>query len=73
MPIEIAFLESQTLTREASTQDPRCSYSAHPNPLRTRRKTSVLTSGTYGRKSRFVPVELLKGKSLAPDIFITVT
>ena len=54
---------------DARTKDPRCSYSAKPNPLRTRRKTSVLTSGTYGRKSGFVPVELLKGKSLARDNF----
>src|ERR1700737_942612 len=69
MPTKIAFLESKTLTREASTKDPRCSYSAKPNPLRSRRKTSVLTFGTYGRKSGFVPVELPKGESLARDNF----
>ena len=66
-PTKSAFPETKTFTREASTKDPRCSYSAKPNPPRTRRKTSVLTSGTYGRKSGFEPVEHLRGKSLARD------
>ena len=72
MTTRIAFLESKTFTREASTQDPRCSCFAELNPQRTRRKTSVLTSGTYGRKSGYVPVELFSGctetriDSLAP-------
>jgi hypothetical protein len=45
-PTKIAFLESKAFTCEASTQDPRFSYSARLNSLRTRLKTSVLTSGT---------------------------
>ena len=67
MPTKIEFPESKTFTHEASTQDPRCSYSAIPNPLRTRHKTSVLTFGTYGRKSGFVPVQLVSGRSSARD------
>src|SRR5260370_36544961 len=63
MPTKIAFHERKTLTREASTKDPRCSYSAKPNPPRTLRKTSVLTSGTCGRKSEYVSVELLRRAS----------
>src|SRR5450759_1973895 len=66
MPTRTAFLESKTSTPEASTQGPRCSYSAKPNRIRSRNKTSVLTSGTCGRKSEFVSVHshLLNGQNV---------
>jgi len=66
MPTRTAFLESKISTPEASTQGPPCSYSAKPNRIRIRSKTSVLTSGTCGRKSEFVSKHwhLLNGQNV---------
>jgi len=66
MRTRTAFLESKTSTPEPSTQGPRCSYFAKPNRIRSRSETSVLTSGTCGRKSEFVSVHshLLSGQNV---------
>src|SRR5450759_4202681 len=62
MQIRTAFLKSKTSTPEASTQGRPCSFSAKPNRIRSRSETSVLTSGTCGRKLRFVSAHSLLSK-----------